>query len=210
MYGTVNEGGGPQKGLPNDIDATVLSNLLAPDNNIETYSTFRTEIIELGAPMIYISYAEILLLQAEAAKRTWITGNAGNLYNAAVHAGMTQWSIYGITVPDATAIDAYLANRPYNDANGLEMIGTEYWVTTYMNWYETWSNWRRTGYPMLTPVNYDGKGANVPGIIPTRFSYPDLEYSLNAESIQAAVARLKSGEKDNFNGTVWWDVNQTN
>jgi len=210
MYGTVREGGGPQKGLPNDLDATVLSNLTAPDNNIETYSTFRTKIIELGAPMIYISYAEMLLLQAEAAKRTWTSGDAESLYNAAVHAGITQWSIYGIAIPDTATIDAYLANRPYNDANGLEMIGREYWVTTYMNWYETWSNWRRTGYPMLTPVNYDGAGANVPGIIPTRFSYPDLEYSLNVESIQTAVSRLKSGEKDDFNATVWWDVSQTN
>lgn len=208
MYGTVRLGDGPPKGLPNDIDATTISTLPAP-NELDTFSTFRDEFVTLDAPMLYITYAEVLLMQAEAAVRGWGPGDAETLYNAAVHAGMTQWSIYGIDVPDAATIDTYLAANPFDSNNALENIGTEYWVTTYMNWYETWSNWRRTGYPQLVPVVYNG-GTNVPGIIPTRFSYPDNEYSLNTDNINEAVSRLRSGEQDNFNSTVWWDVSQTN
>ena len=207
MYGTVRLGDGPPKGLPNHIDASTISSLPAP-NELETFSTFRNEFIALDAPMIYISYAEVLLMQAEAAVRGWGSGDPETLYNQAVHAGMTQWSVYGVDVPDTATIDAYLAGHPFDTNNALEMIGTEYWVTTYMNWYETWSNWRRTGYPQLVPVVYNG-GTNVSGIIPTRFSYPDNEYSLNGANIQEAVSRLRSGEKDDFNSTVWWDVSQT-
>ncbi len=203
MYGTVRGAGGPPKGMPNDVNASTL-----PDP-LETYSALRDEFTQLDSPMIYISYAEVLLMQAEAAIRGWGPGDPATLYNQAVHAGINQWIIYGIDVPDATTIDAYLAGHPYDAANGLEMIANEYWVTTYMNWYETWSNWRRTGFPALTPVVYSG-GSNISGIIPTRFSYPDEEYSLNPENINAAVSRLKSGEKDDFNSTVWWDVSQTN
>ena len=203
MYGTVRGAGGPPKGMPNDVNASTL-----PDP-LETYSAIRDEFTQLDSPMIYISYAEVLLLQAEAAARTWTGGDAATLYNEAVHAGMTQWSIYGVDVPDSATIDAYLISNPYDASNGLEMIGREYWVTTFMNWYETWSNWRRTGTPALIPVVYAG-GSNVSGIIPTRFSYPDEEYSLNTENINDAVSRLKAGEVDDFNSTVWWDVSQTN
>lgn len=204
MYGTVRGAGGPPKGMPNESDASTL-----PDP-LETYSAIRDEFTTLDAPMIYISYAEVLLMQAEAAVRGWGSGDPETLYNQAVHAGMTQWSIYtGVAVPSAATINAYLAGHPYDTANGLESIATEYWVTTYMNWYETWSNWRRTGLPALVPVVYNG-GSNVSGIIPTRFSYPDNEYSLNGANISEAVSRLRSGEKDDFNSTVWWDVSQTN
>ena len=78
-------------------------------------------------------------------------------YNNGVLAAITQLSAYG----DAGVIsddDAqnYLDAHPYDDANGLDMINTQFWAATFFNEYEAWSNYRRTGYPVLVPVNYPG------------------------------------------------------
>ena len=44
-----------------------------------------------------------------------------------------------------------------NPFDGSEVtIGRQHWAANFMQWYEAYSNWRRTGYPDLTPVNYTG------------------------------------------------------
>ena len=52
------------------------------------------------------------------------------------------------TISDADA-NTYLTANPYIDANGLNMINTQYWIATFFNEYEAWSNYRRTGFPVL-------------------------------------------------------------
>ena len=46
-----------------------------------------------------------------------------------------------------------------------------------MNWWEAWSDWRRTGFPVLTPTNYPGNVTN--GTIPQRLRYPNAEVAGN-------------------------------
>ena len=64
-----------------------------------------------------------------------------------------------LAVSDA-AVDSYLAARPY-PAGGtlderLEAIGTQLWISKFMNWWDAWADWRRTGYSVLVPTNYPG------------------------------------------------------
>ena len=70
-----------------------------------------------------------------------------------------------------------------------------------MNGFESYANWRRTGYPKLTPVEYKSNISN--GTIPRRLLYATDEYSINAENLQAAIAR--QGE-DKVTTRIWWDV----
>ena len=100
---------------------------------------------------------------------------------------------------------AYLAANPYPATGTLEAkmeaIHTEFWMTTgsLLQHIEAWSNWRRTGYPKLTPVNYPGNETN--GQIPRRLRYSQGEYGVNP-GIDVAVGRQGA---DLFTTRMWWD-----
>jgi hypothetical protein len=83
------------------------------------------------------------------------------------------------------------------------MINTQYWelTNTMMDFYESWSNWRRTGYPVLVPVVYPGNATN--GTIPRRFPYPLVEAANNPTNYTAAHNAVPGG--DVLSGRVWWD-----
>ena len=83
----------------------------------------------------------------------------------------------------------------------LQQIGTQKWIALYPNGYEAWAEWRRTGYPALTPTPY---AVNVSKQIPRRYGYPTSEQTLNKTNYDAAVARLQGG--DTHDARVWWDV----
>ncbi|MCY1247201.1 Susd and RagB outer membrane lipoprotein [compost metagenome] len=99
--------------------------------------------------------------------------------------------------------DAYLKAHPFNVAEGLKQINTQYWAhtITMLDFYETWSNWRRTGFPVLIPVNYPGNATSA--TIPRRFPYPANEAAINGENYKAASSAVPGG--DNLAGRVWWD-----
>jgi hypothetical protein len=81
------------------------------------------------------------------------------------------------------------------------MINTQFWAATLLNGYEAWFNWRRTGLPNLTPVNYPGNATS--GNIPRRFPYPVSEANNNPINYKTAHDAVPGG--DNLSGRVWWD-----
>jgi len=83
----------------------------------------------------------------------------------------------------------------------LQMINTQYWVATIFNDYETFANWRRSGFPVLTPVNYPGNVTG--GTIPRRLIYPQSEASTNGINYTDAIGRISGGDK--MTSRVWWD-----
>jgi hypothetical protein len=92
---------------------------------------------------------------------------------------MQTWTPFdpSLIVTDAQ-VDAYLTAHPYGvEKPALEMIGNQIWANHFMNWFEAWSEWRRTGYPVLVPVVYPGNDTN--GTIPVRLRYPASEVSGN-------------------------------
>jgi hypothetical protein len=82
----------------------------------------------------------------------------------------------------------------------MKQIHTQMWVSLFPNEIEVFSNWRRTGYPVLTPVNITGNATN--GVIPRRLLYPPSEESLNGINYTDALKR--QGE-NLFTTRVWWD-----
>ncbi len=174
-----------------------------PALGMEGYSRLSDIILNNDAPDLILTYAESEFLLADAAKRWGIGGDAETHYNNGVLAAITQLAAYG---DDATISDddaqAYLDAHPYNDADGLNQINTQFWASTIMNEYEAWNNWRRTGYPVLTPTNYPGNVTG--GTIPRRLEYPPSQKVNNGVNYNAAVARLKGG--DQLTSRMWWDV----
>lgn len=193
------------KGLPNGYDATTIKEFEGTGEEavpIDLYSTTNPAMTRFSSPMFFQTYAEVEFLLAEAALRGWYNGNAETLYNNGVRAAMEYLSIYDESLAiDGDAIDAYLAANPFVEAEGMEMIGDQYWVVTFLNDYESWANWRRTGYPELTPVNYPGNITN--GQIPRRLRYFEAEYGNNGTELNAALSRMGP---DEFTTRMWWDV----
>ncbi len=190
------------KGLPNGLDSELLlaatgeedTSLYAEPNDIITF---------FEAPMFFQTYAEVEFMLAEAAVRWNLAGGDPEPhYNAGVRAAMKMLELYGTNAVIADAdIDAYLVANPFDAANALEQINTQYWAATFLNEYEAFANWRRTGFPTLVPVNYPGNVTN--GTIPRRLTYPESEQSNNPENYQAAIA---AQGPDLLTTRVWWDV----
>ncbi|MEP6466901.1 MAG: SusD/RagB family nutrient-binding outer membrane lipoprotein [Parafilimonas sp.] len=185
-----------------DITKTVGLGYNADSLGMQRYSRFTDKILNLTAPNLVLTYAETEFLLADAAKR-WGIGDAETHYNNAVLAAIGQFAAYGSNATiSATAANAYLTAHPYNAANALNQINTQYWICTLMDEYEAWSNWRRTGYPLLKATNYTGNITN--GTIPRRMEYPTSQQFSNAANYKAAIANLQGG--DQLTSRVWWDV----
>lgn len=145
-----------------------------------------------------LSYADVLLARAEAAFIGWTDEDYEQLYRDGIQASWENWGVY-----EAEAFDAYMQKTAVALSPGdeTELIATQRWLAFYPNGMQGWSEWRRTGYPVLTP---SPAPVNTSGEIPRRFPYYTAEYNLNGANLQTAVDRINGG--DTMDGRVWWDV----
>lgn len=193
-----------QKGMPNGKDQTMLQAIegVMPPltlNLDSTYSKINPKLLDRAEPYMLMNYGEAELLLAEASQRG-IGGlaptGAQAHYNAGVKASMQIYPIYdaSFVISDA-AVSSYLATYPYNVTKpALEMIGDQVWVNHFLNWWEAWSNWRRTGFPVLIPTNYPGNVTG--GTIPQRLRYPNSEVAGNPNFTET--------QSNNYTTKVWW------
>jgi hypothetical protein len=154
---------------------------------------------------IMLTYGQTELLLAEAATRGWKTGDAATHYANALTADMqalAQLNTSAAATVAAGDIATYVAAHPLIPATALQQINTEYWVasSTVFDFNETFANWRRSGYPVLTPVVYTNQ--YITGQIPRRMPYPITLIQTNSANYAAAVSRQGT---DNFATRVWWD-----
>ncbi len=168
--------------------------------NIKTFGRY-------AAPFIHLSYAQVQFQLAEAVVRNIISGDAKTYYENGVKAAMSELSIFGADgwnpggVITSAQQNAYLAANPYDPANALRQINTQYWIETYPNYYEAWANMRRSGYPdTYSQLNLTLSG-NLGAQLPRRLYYPRAEYAANT-NINEAVSRQGA---DLTSTRVWWD-----
>lgn len=156
------------------------------------------ELREQTAPSYIYTYAQVLFSMAEAAHLGWIPGGevaAADYYIDAIAASWEQWGVY-----DAGEFATFILQPDvvYTPANAMERIGTQKWISLYLNGYEAWAEWRRIGYPALSPA----PASLNPGGIPRRQAYPAFEATLNKTNYDDAVSRIGG---DDLNKRVWWD-----
>ncbi|MEJ7740110.1 MAG: SusD/RagB family nutrient-binding outer membrane lipoprotein [Chitinophagaceae bacterium] len=193
----------------------VSGSLNTRPTNFDIYSEPSPLVLNVAAPIIILGPAEAYLLLAEAALRGWFTGSSvKTAYEMGVKAGMTQWAQYTAVAPSSNVIttaqiDAYLAMNPYREGGSfeqqLQQISDQKWLSLFGDDYEVFANWRRTGYPVLTPVNYPGNVTG--GQMFRRFSIPITENLTNQANYQEALKRQGFSEStgDNLLTRVWWD-----
>ena len=143
-------------------------------------------------PAVFLSYTELQFLLAEAAKKGYINGGdsaASSYYQAGIASSFAD--------NDGASMGGYYSGSiVYTPGNALEQIATQKWLGLYGQGMEAWTEWRRTGYPMLTPAQ-DGAINE----IPSRYRYPVIEASLNAANYSAAASAMGG---DNLTSPVWW------
>lgn len=134
-----------------------------------------------------ITYAEDAFIEAEANFRLGNTAVARTAFITAVTASLQQ---YGVS---ATAITAYLAQASVVPATGmtLDRIMEQKYLHLFTN-PESWTDWRRTGFPVLTAVAGNA--------IPRRLVLPINERLYN-------LPNYPSGGNTTawMFGRVWWD-----
>jgi hypothetical protein len=161
----------------------------------------------LSTPGFILTYAETELLFAEAAVRGWSVGDAATHYHNGLSAALQSLgTLNSVGVISAADAEAYATAHPLDKSSttaSLTQINMQFWVTTgtQFNFIEAWNNWRRSGYPVLTPVNYTGNFSG--GQIPRRETYPSTEPANNGANYEAGVSAM--GGKDDWTTHVWWD-----
>ncbi len=162
----------------------------------------RTRMAKTTSPMFLVTASQTQLLLAEATQRGWITGTtAETFFNKGTRLHMEQMALYdGNSAVSASAIDAYQKANPYNASTALEQINTQYWISSFLNGPEAFANFRRSGFPNLSPNPFPGKG--IKGNFIRRLTYPNSEISVNSKLVGEAITRMGA---DDLDTRVWWD-----
>lgn len=161
------------------------------DSGESLYSRVGSAYASSNSPVMLISAAEVNFIKAEVYKRANNDASAKTAYENAIR---QDFLALGLT-NDASS---YLANTGVAYNNTLERIMEQKWITMYQIPYESWVDWRRTGYPSLNlPAN------NRVSSIPRRLPYPTVEINVNGTNLSLGpgipvpfVTYLEP---------VWWD-----
>jgi Starch-binding associating with outer membrane len=140
-----------------------------------------------SAPIRMLTFAEYNFIRAEAAV-LGAPGNAETFYQAGIRASMADAG-----VPTAQ-IDAYITANgtlPTADADKIKAIIEEKYVANYGVIMEPWTDWRRTGFPALTPPS----NALIP-TVPRSLFFPQSEIDLNPNAPR---------QKADMTVRVFWD-----
>ncbi|MBL7833485.1 MAG: SusD/RagB family nutrient-binding outer membrane lipoprotein [Cyclobacteriaceae bacterium] len=158
-------------------DGGVYNDYARPDSTI---------ILNKSAAVYLMTGYESLFLQAEAVQRSWGTGSAKTLYDNAVLASFAFWGVNGSSMIGT--------GGAYEFDNTLERIYYQKWIAfNGKQGFEGWTEWRRTGVPVLVK---SVQGIPLTNVFPLRLIWPINETSSNPN-----VPALES-----VDAPVWWDT----
>lgn len=203
------DGNNTYEGMPNGLTSSQAASYNG--NGIKNTSKLGNYFTAATAPGMLMSYSELQFILAEAAFKNYISGDAEAYYYAGIYGSYAQFgddlvAAVEVNLGEVMTNDSLATNFIENDvfgwdaANGMELIATQRWVATFDQGLQAWFEWRRTGFPVLTPA---AEGMN-DGKIPVRVPYPTDEAARNPSSLAAGVTLL--GGADDLNTRVWWDL----
>lgn len=139
------------------------------------------------APLVWMNYAELKFIEAEARVITG-SGNAAQAYEEGIEASLEQLNVKSLEGVDQAFVDNFVSEQmsDYNSAsNKIQEIIEEKYIANFLG-LEPFNDWRRTGYPNLTPVPSD-QAETDGGVIPVRFPYPESEFSNNGGQVPTDI-----------------------
>ena len=199
-----------QIGMPMGYDNGTIVARAAADGLASFYDysqVDRRRMVKTTSPVFFVTAAQNLLLLAEASFRGWITtGTPAQYFSDGIEAHMDQMATYdpGSAIAASAKVE-YIAGNPLVAGTELQQINTQYWIASFLNGPETFANFRRTGFPSLTPNPYgQPNNPDVPiGTFIRRLTYPTSELSVNSANVNAAIAVQGP---DRLDTRVWWDT----
>jgi hypothetical protein len=186
------------------------------------------------SPGLLMTAAEVYFLRAEGALRGWsVGGSAKELYEAGVRASFNQWAagsadayLTSDDLPNAyvdvkNAVNSVTRDSEFINAvspmwseavdneTKLQKIITQKWIAMFPEGNEAWTEYRRTGYPVLFPlVVNDSQGVIDSNNGIKRLNFSVTEKNNNPDGYAKAVQYL--GGEDNGATALWWDVEGPN
>jgi len=151
------------------------------------------------------SYSELLFLKAEAIVRNMgVQGDAAAVYLEGMAASLAKWSQVSQASNEETPYinqgeaATFLARTDIalREETALEQIAQQQWIDAFLNGYEAWASWRRTGFPLLRP------GPSVLSPIPVRYVYSDNEQ--NNPNLVKWINEQMGGTMPTHNTKVWF------
>lgn len=199
-------GTSPESTDPDDFNGMPygIPSSLAP-SQASSSNFFSKNILKPDYTEILMEYSEVEFLLSEA--NGWSQAN----YENGVRASMEKWQVSSVD------INAYIASLP---AASQENVLTQKYVALFMQPYEAWAEYRRTGYPdtLLLPgqtgtLNVPSGGNTtytftslIAGLtdLPNRLFYPTTVQTLNTANYQAASNAIGGDKMDT---KLIWDTN---
>ena len=159
----------------------------------------RPVYLQADATVTWMDYAQVCFILSELNNwdQTW--------YEAGVRASLERWG--------ADGIDDFIAALP---AANQETVLTQKYIALYMDGYEAWAEYRRTGFPKSiievgqitgplangTTVTFGPSPVTGTDAIPRRLTYPVQEYSINNSNVSAAASAMGGNE---YSTRLIWD-----
>ena len=135
----------------------------------------------VDSPSTLISFAELKFLEAEALLLT--NASSDDVLMAIKQGVSANMEFLGVSGAEITN---YL--NTITTAN-LETIIVEKYKSLFgSNPIQAWNDYRRTGFPTITPNINGTNGSNPSGIVPRRILYPDSERLSNSEEYEEAIS----------------------
>ncbi len=209
-------------GIPNGLSTTQLATY--PDANrsyvwgLQTLPGWNTRddnttTFNIAKRQKVMDYSEVCFLKAEAALRGWSgAGNAETEYLNGIQAsfdfereGVTS-TLYSTSDDNTYKTTGAVAWSSQTTTEGhLKQIITQKWLALYPNGVEAWTEFRRTGYPELTPVAVSLESAinAANGEFVKKLRYVDDELRENPNS---TATTLNNNQGDGMAVRVWWDT----
>jgi hypothetical protein len=170
-----------------------------PDGSVNQNGIGIITLPPLKVPGVILSYAQVEFYLAEAANEGYIAGGlatATEHYNMGITANMTFNGVGASAPAFLTETDVLFTGT---QADAKKKIGEQMWVSLFGQGFEAWTEWRRTGFPALTPVVNAAPGVTT---IPSRLFYNTSEVTFNNASYNAGVVLLKGPDK--LTTRLWW------
>ena len=155
--------------------------------------------LKADARVTWMDYAEVCFILSELNNwdQTW--------YESGVRASLERWGAEGI--------DDFIAALP---PASEETVLTQKYIALFMDGYEAWAEYRRTGYPRSMIEVGELTGPLVNGTsttfgpppltgaskIPFRLTYPVQEYTINKANVEAAASAIGG---DEYSTKLIWD-----
>ena len=174
------------------VNGAYVGGIIGSNNSFANTSHVGDEIIRPDAEHLFMDYAEVEFILAEASARWGILGTPAEHYNKAVTASFDYYGVAGAA--------AYLAQPSvaYATAAGdyKQKIGTQKYLALYNRAQDLWTEWRRLDQPRLVAPS------NALSVIPLRLTYPRAEGNLNKANVEAAGVSIGG---DAVGTKLFWD-----